>query len=277
MARRRDDNLLNVLFDIASAIPWWASILLALISYGGFHALATAELAVSPQRPLESITPMVIQGISRALQYLVPCVFLAGSVASFFRARKRKRLASDAALNPEAIREMSWQDFELLVGQAFRNDGYRVVERGGNGPDGGIDLVLEKGGLYYMVQCKHWRSAKVSVSVVRELQGVISTVNAAGGLVVTSGTYTEDAKRFARETNITLVDGTELSGMLTRARGGTVESPYNHALFQPMDGDRECPKCGSDMVRRKARRGDRAGQAFLGCSRYPSCRGVRNL
>ena len=35
-----------------------------------------------------------------------------------------------------------------------------------------------------------------------------------------------------------------------------------------------CPKCGSRMVLRTARRGPNAGQQFYGCSNYPKCRGV---
>ena len=37
-----------------------------------------------------------------------------------------------------------------------------------------------------------------------------------------------------------------------------------------------CPRCGSRMVRRTARRGWNAGNQFWGCSRYPGCRGTRN-
>lgn len=39
---------------------------------------------------------------------------------------------------------------------------------------------------------------------------------------------------------------------------------------------RTCPKCGSSMVKRTARRGRNAGGQFWGCSRYPSCRGTRS-
>jgi predicted RNA-binding Zn-ribbon protein involved in translation (DUF1610 family) len=35
-----------------------------------------------------------------------------------------------------------------------------------------------------------------------------------------------------------------------------------------------CPKCGSPMVLRMARKGRRAGEKFWGCSRFPKCRGV---
>jgi DNA-binding helix-hairpin-helix protein with protein kinase domain len=37
-----------------------------------------------------------------------------------------------------------------------------------------------------------------------------------------------------------------------------------------------CPRCGSPMLRRTARRGRHSGRQFWGCSRYPSCTGTRN-
>jgi ssDNA-binding Zn-finger/Zn-ribbon topoisomerase 1 len=38
-----------------------------------------------------------------------------------------------------------------------------------------------------------------------------------------------------------------------------------------------CPRCGSRMVRRTARRGPSAGGQFWGCPRYPSCTGTRPI
>ena len=38
-----------------------------------------------------------------------------------------------------------------------------------------------------------------------------------------------------------------------------------------------CPLCGKAMVVRTARKGERAGAQFLGCSGYPECRGTRRL
>ncbi|WP_420623287.1 topoisomerase DNA-binding C4 zinc finger domain-containing protein [Candidatus Poriferisodalis sp.] len=35
-----------------------------------------------------------------------------------------------------------------------------------------------------------------------------------------------------------------------------------------------CPKCGSVMVRRVAKRGDNAGNEFWGCSTFPKCRSI---
>jgi four helix bundle suffix protein len=39
----------------------------------------------------------------------------------------------------------------------------------------------------------------------------------------------------------------------------------------------ECPDCGVEMRKRNARSGTFAGKAFWGCSRYPECRGIREV
>ena len=41
--------------------------------------------------------------------------------------------------------------------------------------------------------------------------------------------------------------------------------------------ERKCPKCGSSMVLRTAKRGSNAGNQFWGCSAYPRCRVVQNV
>lgn len=38
-----------------------------------------------------------------------------------------------------------------------------------------------------------------------------------------------------------------------------------------------CPRCGSKMIKRMARRGRNAGNYFWGCTRYPVCKGTRNI
>lgn len=38
-----------------------------------------------------------------------------------------------------------------------------------------------------------------------------------------------------------------------------------------------CPKCGSPLVLRTAKKGDKAGNQFYGCSNFPKCRYIQNL
>lgn len=41
--------------------------------------------------------------------------------------------------------------------------------------------------------------------------------------------------------------------------------------------ERKCPKCGSIMVLRTAKRGGSAGSQFWGCSAYPKCKVMQNI
>lgn len=41
--------------------------------------------------------------------------------------------------------------------------------------------------------------------------------------------------------------------------------------------DTSCPKCGSEMALRTVKKGEHAGKQFLGCGKFPSCRGARNV
>lgn len=53
---------------------------------------------------------------------------------------------------------------------------------------------------------------------------------------------------------------------------GDLKDPPN-ALPQQSAGPK-CPKCGGDMVKRKASKGTNAGNFFWGCSTYPKCRSI---
>ena len=115
---------------------------------------------------------------------------------------------------------MTWREFEGLVAESFRQQGYRVVERGGDGPDGGVDLELHMGSDKYLVQCKQWKVSKVGVATVRELYGVMTAERAVGGFVVASGAFTDDAKEFTEGRSIKLVDARRLRAMIGNASPG---------------------------------------------------------
>ncbi len=62
-----------------------------------------------------------------------------------------------------------------------------------------------------------------------------------------------------------------------------VQKPTAPASTQPtraaplLGGAQTCPRCGSSMRQRLARRGRNAGNYFWGCSRYPGCKGTRPI
>lgn len=41
--------------------------------------------------------------------------------------------------------------------------------------------------------------------------------------------------------------------------------------------DKLCPKCGANLILRKAKKGDNVGKSFYGCSNFPKCRYTENM
>jgi restriction system protein len=170
---------------------------------------------------------------------------------------------------------MTWQQFEQLVGESFREQGFSVLEMGGNRPDGGVDLVLEQNGRRYLAQCKRWKTRQVGVPVVRELNGVIAEQKADGGYVITGGHFTRDAEVFARSCGIKLIDGITLERMLKSITDAPGES-----AAQTKNGTTErqsCPTCGAPMEQKLAQQGQFKGQPFWSCTTFPKCRGIVHI
>lgn len=290
--------------DLVALLPWWAGVGLALISYWLLHAVATRPLPAvqSAQQIGQMATTAIWQGLAMGGQYLLPMICLFGAVISAVRRRQRRALfdTTSASSSADALKGMSWQQFELLVAEGFRRRGYVVKEVGGGGADGGVDLVLTKASEKTFVQCKQWKAFKVGVSTVRELYGVMAAHGAAGGFVVTSGRFTQEASAFADGRNIQLIDGPALMNLLREARNKdgdrpaasnlsvpqAVTSPHRHAQATGMtkvmelaaSAEPPCPRCGKPMVQRVAKRGAAAGKTFWGCSAFSEgCRGTREI
>lgn len=282
MARKRQSGAEDIV-DLIARLPWWGGVALALVSYLILHRMATVpQGALQPGQIADFLQRSLIAGFAGVGQYMAPILCLIAALVSFIRRRKRESLVTSAAQSKsaDALNGMSWQEFEMLVGEAFRLQGYTVTETGGAGADGGVDLVLRKGNEKFLVQCKQWKAYKVGVDVVRELYGVMAAEGAAGGFVITSGAFTADAKAFAEGRNVRLVDGPRLFGLLQEpknARQGGVSPAVatSSQVFVPRETAPSCPKCQGPMVRRTAKKGANAGSQFWGCSKYPACRGTR--
>jgi restriction system protein len=290
MARQSRKSSAEDLTELVALLPWWAGIALAAVSYGLLHAIAAQP--VPPPRDINSMTSALVGTLVTTLagvgQYLVPAICLLGAAISAWKREKRKGLVTSVAHDDSAtaLDKMKWQEFEMLVGEAFRLEGYEVTETGGNGPDGGVDLILKRHGEKFLVQCKQWKAYAVGVRVIRELYGVMAAQGAAGGYVVTSGRFTEEAQAFAQGRNVKLVDGPALHALIGKVgkakklETGAVQRVKPEAtLSTPTLNEPSitCPKCAKPMVKRTAKRGANTGGSFWGCTEYPVCTGTRTI
>lgn len=254
MARRNES-----LLDLLSNSPWWLSVGLSIFSYVGLrHVLSQM-----------AFHDWIFSSFAKAMAYAAPLislVLLAPALVSLVNSwRKRTLLENQRDLR--TIRSLSWREFEELVGEAYRRLGYTIKENFGPGPDGGVDLRLRKEDDLVLVQCKHWRKTKVGVKIIRELYGVMTAERASAGVVITTGTFTHEARLFAISKPLELVDGKRLAALV----GGVQKKGVP---IGPIAQPKTCPECGAQMVKRVARRGSHAGEPFWGCSAFPDCRAI---
>lgn len=257
------------LVEFASLLPWQVSLSIGVGSYFFFHHFSLQPI---PPDPLKNMGTVFFIGASAAFQYIAPLAFSAGAFFSMVKGKRRAGIFNSQT-SLESVKNLSWQEFELLIGEAYRRKGYNVTERGGSGPDGGVDLMLTKDGRKTIVQCKHWSTYTVRVPMIREAYGVMVAERADECVFVTSGRFTKEAQQFAEGKPIQMIDRLGLGALLEELKPDFQAIPSRQLTPQPNAPG--CPQCGSPMVRRKATRGRKAGQSFWGCTHYPNCMGTR--
>ena len=194
----------NRLIDGLLGLPWWTSLGIAAVVF------------LCATRLVPALVPAAAEQLS-VMGWIFSVPFFLAAIASGMQQWLRSRVL-DQQRGLEAIRALTWPEFESLIGEAFRRQGYSVAKHGGAAPDGGFDLVLERAGARAFVQCKHWQARQIGVEEVRELHGVMTAEGASDGILVTCGEYTGEARRFADGKSMRLVNGEALLEMVRAVR-----------------------------------------------------------
>ena len=272
MSRRESGGLAAVLLDIGAKVPWQVSVVAAVALFVTLHLTANidAPTAGAPAAMGPTVLGNILRFIATLLHYVVPALLLIAAVVSFV-IRKRARASRSAVVHASsgnAIRNLTWYQFEKFLGTHFAQLGFAVKKTGKPGPDGGVNLKLLRGKDKYFVQCKQWRARQVEAVTVRDLYRVMARAGAVGGIVVTAGDYSEEARKFAEGRKVELIDGQTLEALMRTSRHRPPRTAAKSAAGP------KCPSCGSAMLVRVARQGSQAGKAFWGCPRFPDCRGT---
>ena len=139
------------------------------------------------------------------------------------------------------LRLLAADEFEWLVGEIFRREGWKVEETGRQaGPDGNVDLRLTRAGRRILVQCKRWVSWQVGVEQVRAFAGTLMRegLPGSGGIFVTLSDFTPQARDEAEKLGVLLVDSRDL-----------------YARVEKVRRSEPCPICGAAMLLDRSQHG----------------------
>jgi restriction system protein len=137
------------------------------------------------------------------------------------RVVETKDVAADMEAE-ENLAAIPWEEFEHLVAQIFE---WEFSQRGMEvkvtraSRDRGVDAILFdpdplRGGKY-VIQAKRYTRV-VDVAAVRDLYGTIMNEGANRGILITTSSFGADSYEFAKDKQISLVDGQNLLVMLRR-------------------------------------------------------------
>ena len=109
---------------------------------------------------------------------------------------------------PEHFDRLKWRDFEILIYELLRHQGF-AVELGPGQGDGGVDMKLfvrdPIGDILTAVQIKRYRSdRKIKLEAVMALHGAQCAYGMNRSMFVTSSDYLPSAERFAARNNVSM-------------------------------------------------------------------------
>jgi restriction system protein len=138
----------------------------------------------------------------------------------------------------DALLNIPSDAFERLCQRVLRESGFTKVEVTGRSGDGGIDgigvLRVQLVSFHVLFQSKRWKGS-VGASVVRDFRGAM-VGRADKGLIITTGTFTADARREATRDGapaIDLVDGDALADLLKQLGLGVRVKKVEEVEIEP--------------------------------------------
>ena len=182
----------NSLFAILLRSPWWASLGIAVALALLMRLLLPAEYAVAGM--LGSFPFVVIAAIAAWKQLRAPS-------------------ASQLAQTLERLQAMNSREFADAIEAAFRAQGHEVTRL--NQPGADLELMLRH--RRTVVAFKRWKAASIGVEPLRELQAAKAKAEAEAALFVATGTLSEKAGDFVRETKLQIMGAPELAQLMRAA------------------------------------------------------------
>jgi HJR/Mrr/RecB family endonuclease len=132
------------------------------------------------------------------------------------RIRPVRRTAAPTA-NLLSILTLSTYGFEIYCRDLLEREGFTATVTKATG-DEGVDVELRaKDGQIGLAQCKHGYNMRIGRPTLQQLYGEMINRRATFGFLLTTGTFTDEARTWARTKTITLVDRDELLRMASRA------------------------------------------------------------
>ena len=199
------------------------------------------------------------------------CLF--GALGAVLAHRWRTNVLGHDSL--QSIRWLSPKEFNRLVEEGFRRQGYLVQSSERFSARAGIDIILRKGASHILVLCRRDPEPARQMAAVQELHAATATLQGGNGLLITCAIVAPEVKVFAARQGIAVIEGPALLKLVQRARGNIMHPAGRREphFGIPLNALPVCASCGGPMV--PASDHERAEGAGWYCARGGGCNSPR--
>jgi len=197
------------------------------------------------------------------------------SIASLIWSSARKKrpfIKGRKALSD--LRDLSWEEFREYVMGLFQKLGYSP-EGNGAMDNEHADLRLKRDARTSLVCCKKYYVRKIPHSMVLEFfETMLKSPSLEKGYFITTGSFSQEARKFASDKPLVLIDGESLMDFARIAESIDAAQERSSLQNNLCRTDFMCPMCGAHMVLRTFENNQHTAAKFWGCSSYPACKGT---
>lgn len=147
---------------------------------------------------------MEVVSVFKIVAIIILIVIFAAITVWFFLRRRRYT---------DAFEDMDGHEFEYFCADLLEQRGFVEVEVTRGSGDYGIDILAEKDGVTYAVQCKRY-TAPVGVKAIQEAYAGRDYYDRMVGAVMTNQYFTTPAVEAAKKLKILLWDGGYVESMM---------------------------------------------------------------
>lgn len=181
----------------------------------------------------------------------------------------RPQRAPTPTWNAQVFRDIEWRRFEHLCAALFAQAGFEARTESNGAEDGALVWLYSEHleGPAALVQCTHKPGKKISLGQVRAFHDAMTGHKVLRGTFATSGTFSADAREFAKANGISPMDRLGVLALISQRtaqqKQELLQLAYEGEYWRPT-----CDVCDTKMVERRARK---RGRTFWGCVNYPAC------
>lgn len=202
-------------------------------------------------------------------------VFSLISIASFIwsSTRQKKPLIIEERKSLSDLKALSWGEFREYVMGFFQELGYTLKSETDVQAEG-ADLKVQRDGRVLMVRCKKYYVKKVSLLMLNEFYDAMSKEpSLEKGYFITTGSFSHEARKFASDKPLVLIDGDKLMDFARIAKSIDAAKGWSSLQNNSKLGYK-CPRCGAHMLLRTVANNSHSVAQFWSCSAYPACKGA---